>query len=174
MENAKIITLNSNNKYTTISIVNWAKYQGDVNTKCQQRINNGSTTDQHSNKNKEYIYNKTEKKIISLFPEIEIILRRYCERFEINKIARQTESIRAARDLLQEYGLDKVLKAIDAAYEVRVDQYAPMITSLIKLKEKYPDLQAYYKRKYGDKDRAKKNINKDVGVVRNSLGRVVN
>jgi len=42
LEKAKMVTLDSNNKYTTYSIVNWHKYQGGSNN----QINNQVTTDE--------------------------------------------------------------------------------------------------------------------------------
>lgn len=46
LEKEKMITLSSNNKFTTISICNWFQYQSDDNTNRQQPDNNQITTGQ--------------------------------------------------------------------------------------------------------------------------------
>lgn len=63
LENLKIVTLRSNNKYTEISLVNWGKYQVKVET-VTLSSNNGVTTEYQrsntliKNKNKELRNNK--------------------------------------------------------------------------------------------------------------------
>jgi hypothetical protein len=49
LKNAKMVTLTSNNKYSTIYILKWHSYQGNGNTSQQQQSNNKVTL----NKNKE-------------------------------------------------------------------------------------------------------------------------
>jgi len=44
LEDNRLVTLKSNNKYTTISICNWTKYQSDSNTSDEQPGNNAVTT----------------------------------------------------------------------------------------------------------------------------------
>lgn len=53
LENAKMVTLVSNNRFTIISISKWSGYQQDGNTLAEQRGNNAVTTGEHYNKNKE-------------------------------------------------------------------------------------------------------------------------
>lgn len=55
---AKMITLSSNNKYSTFSICNWEKFQSVDNS----TDNNAITTRYHSNKNKELRKKEKEKK----------------------------------------------------------------------------------------------------------------
>ncbi len=66
LERQQLISIESNNRYSTITICNWNKYQStdnnqkDLNsTARQQPRNNHATTTQHSNKNKKE--NKKEK-----------------------------------------------------------------------------------------------------------------
>ena len=49
LQTAKMVTLSSNNKYTTISICNWERYSGFGNTSSNNKV----TTRSHSNNNKQ-------------------------------------------------------------------------------------------------------------------------
>jgi len=75
LKNAKMITLSSNNKYTTFRICKWEDYQGNGNTKGQQPDNNQITTRQHSNKNKEVrsknitTISEVDKKLLTILNE---------------------------------------------------------------------------------------------------------
>lgn len=65
LENAKMVTQVSNNRFTTILILNWRKYQGNGNTSREQQSNNKVTL----NKNKrirEYntTYSVVEKELL--------------------------------------------------------------------------------------------------------------
>lgn len=60
LKKAEMITTTSNNQFTVISICNWKKYQLGINKPRQQRINNESTTNQHSYKNKDIRIKKEE------------------------------------------------------------------------------------------------------------------
>lgn len=67
LEKAKMTTLSSNNKFSTISICNWSKYQANDNS----ADNNGATTAQHSYKNirnKEYIDSTSLELLKKEFP----------------------------------------------------------------------------------------------------------
>jgi len=170
LKNLQICTLEPNNKYTTISILNWHKYQ-------ENRTADRTTIEQqaeHSNKKNttriKNIYNKNENQIIQIHPEVKEIIGHYMEVYGIKTLSKQTENIRAARDLLQDYGLDKVLKAIDMAHEASGQEYAPMIGNLSKLKEKYSDLRLWYKRHHQDPEEEKVD---EIGEVRSSLGKVI-
>lgn len=68
---AKMITLSANTRYSTISICKWNEYQGTVNTKRQQPVNNGSTTNQHSIKKLEAKASNKELKNSNLILEKE-------------------------------------------------------------------------------------------------------
>jgi DNA-binding transcriptional regulator YhcF (GntR family) len=56
LKSAKMITLTSNNRYSTIYILNWHSYQEPVNTSRQQLVNNRATL----NKNRELRNNNVE------------------------------------------------------------------------------------------------------------------
>lgn len=49
-----LVTLSSNNKYTTVSVLKWAKYQPDTKTVTQGGNNKVTTKEQQSNTKQEY------------------------------------------------------------------------------------------------------------------------
>lgn len=50
LESSRLVTLSSNNRFTTVSICKWSQYQGNGNTKGEQQSNNKVTTgEQRSN-----------------------------------------------------------------------------------------------------------------------------
>lgn len=81
LKNAEMVTLVSNNKYTTISICNWEKYQGYSNTKDEQQSNNKVTTnEQQSNtliriKNKEKETITKERNTAGIYNENSIVFQ---------------------------------------------------------------------------------------------------
>lgn len=82
LEKLNTIDLNSNNKMTVVTVVNWGKYQLDENETCQQNNNNVTTKEQQSNTNKN-IKNNKNISIYSIFdnysenPELRQALRDY-------------------------------------------------------------------------------------------------
>jgi hypothetical protein len=151
--------------------VNWNKYQSEDNNKDNNKITTGQQQDNTKQELRiKNTYNEKEKQIIQIHPEIEKVIGHYMKVYGIKTLSKQTENIRAARDLLQDYGLDKVLKAIDMAHEASGQEYAPMIGNLSKLKEKYSDLRLWYKRHHRDQEEEQVD---EIGEVRNSLGKVI-
>lgn len=164
----------TNQYYSTIYILNWHKYQDKPTQEPKQEPianrNESETKAKHNkNKNIDNIYNANEKKIISIFPEVVPILEHYKKTYGVATIPRQLENIRAARTLLQDYGLEAVIKAIDLAYKASSQKYAPMIGDLIKLKDKYSDLRSWHKRNGGQDPKEEENI----GEIKNALGKVI-
>ncbi len=61
---------------------------------------------------------------------------------------------RAAQDLLDLMGSEKLLRTIDYAAAIRSDQFAPTITTPYQLKEKLAQLTAYYQKSTNKKPNA--------------------
>lgn len=162
----------TNQYFSTIYILNWHKYQDNPHKQPKQEVKrkrNESETKAVHNKNKNK-NNTNEKKITKIFPEVDQIIEHYKKIYGIKTLPKRLENIRAARDLLRDYGLQKVLAAIEVAHQASSEEYAPMIGSLIKLKEKYSDLQLWYKRNHkGDAKKA----DDEIGEIKNSLGKVI-
>jgi hypothetical protein len=53
---------------------------------------------------------------------------------------------KAVEYMLKQLGEEKVLRAIDFCYEIRTDQYAPVITTPYQMKEKWAQIKTYYER----------------------------
>jgi len=67
--------------------------------------------------------------------------------FKLKRIAKQRQT---AHNLVRRYGADGVLSAIDAAYLVRDERYAPQISNLDDLWEKWERLESYFRRRAKD------------------------
>jgi hypothetical protein len=140
LQNLQIVTLDSNNKYTTVSICNWSKYQECSNTSVEQQSNNKVTTEEHSNKNKELRIEKglstnvdklhgNEKinSIIGYWKEvigatiISSLDRRYIWNLLRNKEVKEYFSI--------EDDVERIRKYVDIISEEQDNQYFPMMAS---------------------------------------------
>lgn len=128
----KIINNHSNNKYTTISLLNWSKYNEYKDTSTQS-INNKITTNQQQNNTIQDIKTKDIKTITNVIkefgnPDINEISKYF---LEIMKLPKEDCSIKQSRQywnlLLKEMGIEKLKGLIDLAKQ---DEFmAPNITS---------------------------------------------
>lgn len=171
LEMAKMVTLTSNNKYTTVYICNWEKYQDNDNNQSNNKV---TTEEQQSNTKQEGIYiNKAAKKIVSVFPETSEILRHW----SLTCLFTGEFSLadcRAAKDLMETKGSVAVKKMIVAAFKFRTTKYAPVITSLPKLQEKWDSLDIFLKRRENQpKVDEEEDLKTDLGVVRDFRGKIV-
>jgi len=105
LQKLKIVTLRSNNQYTTISICNWLLYQGNSNTKVGQRSNNGVTTEGHSNKNKELKNREVHKKnqIKLLKNEIELLKGKFPTKDINNELEKANDWLLASGKKYKDY-----------------------------------------------------------------------
>lgn len=78
-------------------------------------------------------------------PEISELVK-YFETKMALKMPQVRYQRRAAQTLIQRHGLQLVLRAVDAAAAARYKEYAPMILSLVELRDKWNKLVAYYQR----------------------------
>ncbi|HSH36025.1 conserved phage C-terminal domain-containing protein [Schnuerera sp.] len=63
LEKMQMISLNSNNKMTVVTIENWRKYQTEDKEAYQQNNNKITTKEQQNNTNKNYKNDKNDKKV---------------------------------------------------------------------------------------------------------------
>lgn len=141
LEKYEMVKTKSTNRKTEFQIINWWKYQG----KESNGKNEVKTREEPSNtlnKNKD-IRIKTTNVGDYGNPQINEVVKCFEENFGFS-LTRKQLNRQAAYRLLNKYGLEKVLKAIKAAYEVQADQYAPGISNLLDLEEKLPRLAKYY------------------------------
>jgi hypothetical protein len=150
---AKMVNRSSNSKFTTFSICNWGKYQQGGNSPS----NNESTTNQQPINNESTLYKeykevkniRTKENVTNVTsygkPEINEILKNFETDMELH-LSRVPQQRRAAQTLLTRHGLPKVLDVIKAASHARGQQYAPVIVSLEDLRDKWNNLEEFYRR----------------------------
>lgn len=109
LKKAKMVNISTNYRYSTISICNWDKYQGDRQQPGQQLVNSSSLTHQHSYKNKNKIKNNT-----NVLVEAQSAYDLYCELFNKNSNTYKLTDKRKTKLKLRikQNGLEQVKEAI--------------------------------------------------------------
>ena len=104
LESVGMVSLNSNNKFTVVTIEKWALYQSDnsesdskVTAEEQQSNNRGTTEEQQSNTNKNVKNDKNDKKIYIVPPELNEAILSF---IEFRKSAKKPMSDRAVTLLI--------------------------------------------------------------------------
>ena len=106
------IEIKSNNKFSVITIVKWAKYQGDleiVNSKTtakQQQDNNTATTGQQQGNTTKEIKKLKKEKNIYICSFFQSVWDEYPKKLGKNKVTK------AAMKQLEEAGMDTVMEAV--------------------------------------------------------------
>lgn len=105
LEKLNMIDLNSNNKMTIVTIVNWGKYQLDENETCQQNNNNVTTKEQQSNTNKNIKNNKNINNIYS-----ESLIKKI-----MSYPGKKTKDTRDKKlpQLIKKYGEEQIIRCIE-------------------------------------------------------------
>lgn len=150
LEKSKMITQESNNKYTVIRICNWKKYQGDDNTNDNSQI---TSRQQPDNTKQELIIENKEN-------STNVLLAKAYGNSELNKMfdywtqqtgtpisSQLTANRRAASNLLRKYGDTKLEQLIKGVALAQDDQYAPRIANFIQLQSKTDELILWGKKK---------------------------
>jgi len=155
LENAKMVTLSSNTRWTKVSICKWSEYQSNGNTKRSQPSNNQVTTSsQPSNtltRSKE-VRSKNITKVIGEVPEVygkpEInnMFDKWNEVIGYKIESNIQRNRNACSNLIKKHGTDGVSKLILGVAKSNEDKYAPRISDFISLQSKYNDLIAWGKR----------------------------
>lgn len=138
------VTYEATKVYTKITIKNWSKYQRKATKEVTYKR---PTSDLQVTTNKEErIKNKENNtKVLGDYgnPQVNEVVKCFEDSFGFT-LTRKQLNRQAAYRLVKKYGLEKVLGAIKAAYEVQEDRYAPGISNLLDLEEKLPRLAKYY------------------------------
>ena len=108
LQDLSMLTLNSDNKKTVVTIANWDKYQGDEGRTYQQNNNNVTTTYQQRDTNNNNNNNNNINKYIYSYLE---------ERWSLPINANIVEDL---DHLVNEYGEEKVKAGIDICLEQNV------------------------------------------------------
>lgn len=146
LEKSKMVDIKADNKKSTISICNWAKWQDTADTLPD---NKPTTNEQQTDTKQEVISKKKEYKTITnvigepVYGNADINL--IVDVFEkaVGKQPRATKQRRAAQTLKQRHGVDRVLKAIEFYTQVRGTPYSPNISTLEDLRDKWVNLETF-------------------------------
>lgn len=149
LQKAKIVTLMSDNKKTTVRICNWKKYQGNDDSTSDNKV---TTNRQQSDTKQELrIKNKENSTNVELAtygkPEINKMFNYWQEKTGVAITARATINRRACNNLIKKYGDEKLRKLIEGVAMAQGDQYAPRIADFAQLQSKVDELIVWGKRK---------------------------
>lgn len=138
LEKAKMVTLSSNNKYTSIRICNWKKYQGNGDTSNDIKV----TSNGHQDDTITIIENRELRNIPTVYgkPEINDMFNYWQETTGLTITARLTPNRRAAANLIKKYGQDRLHRLVDGVAMAQSDQYAPRIADFTQLQNKVDEL----------------------------------
>lgn len=140
LENAEMVTLRSNNKYTIIHICNWSKYQDDDNTTGNNAVTTreqpGNNAVTHNKKKEVRIKNK-ENNIV--FDE----LNNYWSEAGGRKLSDNKTARTAVHKLLKEHSVDEIKFAINGAVYYQGVKYKPQVLSFNSLYEKWDSLSGH-------------------------------
>lgn len=143
LEKAKMVTLSSNNKYTSIYICKWKDFQDSSNTSGNNKVTTGeqlgNTLTRIENKNKEVLLRNTDKPVYGN-TEINELFDYWQETTGIAISSKIKMNRNACNNLLKKNGIDNTKRLIDGVALARADQYAPRIADFIQLQSKLTEL----------------------------------
>jgi hypothetical protein len=159
LESQHMIEVDSNSRYSIITISKWNEYQEKPNstkkispTGTQQQPNSSPTTRQHSNKNKEIeLEINTTNVVLADKPqygnaEINEMFD-YWEELTGNKITSQvTYNRRACSNLIKKHGVSTLKRMIGGVAYSHGERYAPTIANFVQLQAKWDELVVWGKR----------------------------
>ena len=115
------ITIQSTNKFSLVTIVNWDKYQGkddEINQQTNQQINQQSTNNQpttnHIIRNKEYKNIRREEYSVADCEALQNLFNDVCYNFSACRNLTKTR-LEKVRILLSEFALDDIKKVFEKA-----------------------------------------------------------
>ncbi len=139
-------------KYRVITILNWDKYQTEDSKSDNKRTTDEQQADTYKNDNN--VKNVRKSSRVASLPGVTTFkspadeINQVIDSFKgvnpnyMNFFKRTAERM-AASDLIQSYGLSKVLETTDVLPQVITKPYAPRITSPSQLREGYAKLAAF-------------------------------
>lgn len=149
LQKAKMITLDSNTRYSKIHICNWDKHQVSVNSP----VNNRATTGQQQGNTLTISREVENKEILSKDnmvtygnPEINEMFTYWQETTGLPITAKQQANRRACNNLLKKHGLDNLKRLVDGVAQSQNDQYAPRIADFAQLQSKTNELLVWGKK----------------------------
>ncbi len=150
LENAKMVTLVSNNRFTTIYICNWSSYQGDGNTSGNNAVTSEEHQRYHSNKKTHTRREKEEepefktnfkqgkKKTGNLISQAKEICQLFTEHTGGSYL--NTIHIEAIVGLLEQHGIDSVRDTAQFALTLKPKEYQVQIRKPVDLADHWPKI----------------------------------
>lgn len=148
LENANMVTLVSNNKYTSITICKWKEYQGDGDTKRKQLSDIKVTSNGHQSDTLTRIENRELRNIPTVYgkPELNELFEYWEQTTGIPIISKIKANRNACNNLFKKHGLISVKKLIDGVVQSQNDKYAPRISDFCSLQSKLNELMVWGKK----------------------------
>lgn len=159
LEKAKMVTLDSNTKWSRISICKWLDYQSVGNTKREQQSNNKVTTkEQQSNTltRSKKVRSKNNTKVLGETPtygnpEINDLFSKWSEIIGYEIASNKQNNRNACNNLLKKHGKDKLEQLLRGVALSQTDKYAPRISDFVSLQSKLSELLSWGKRQSSTK-----------------------
>lgn len=149
LEKAKMVTLSSNNKYTTIHICKWRDYQGNGNSTGNTSSNNKVTTKGQQSNTLIRTKNKELRNMTTSYgkPEINDMFDYWQETTGLPITAKVKLNRNACNNLIKKHGEENLKRLIEGVSQAQGDQYAPRIANFVQLQSKVDDLILWGKKK---------------------------
>lgn len=147
LEKHKMAVIKSDNKKTTVYICNWHKFQA---TNDNSAVNKPSTNRQQTVTKQEERkrIKKVNTKVLTVDkrnPEITNLISHFEKTVGI--MQRKSFQIMAASELIKQHGFERSVGAINAVAASKDQQYAPVISNLEDLRDKWVKLEVFWQRK---------------------------
>lgn len=159
LEKAKMVTLDSNTRWSTISICKWNDYQDNGNTKREQPSNNQVTTSSQPSNTLTRIRevrSKNNTKVLGETPiygkpEINEMFIEWNEIVGYEISSNKQNNRNACSNLLKKYNKDKLQQLLKGVSMSQSDKFAPRISDFVSLQSKLSELLAWGKRQSSTK-----------------------
>lgn len=150
LEDNRLVTLKSNNRFTDIHICNWSKYQSAGNTFSNNTVTTGeqqsnNTVTLNKNKKEEVRSNSKELATPRTYgnPEINEMFVYWEQVIGYKILANVRANRNACSNLVKKHGVDGVRRLVDGVSLAKQDQFAPRIADFAQLQSKYNELVSW-------------------------------
>ena len=146
LEKAKMVTSTATSKKTTIRICNWNIYQGNGNQSGNNKVTTKQQQSNTLNKNKDIRLKNSSKELTTADVEINEMFNYWLQVTGTAVTSNLEKNKRAIKSLLKVHGIENVKRMIAGAGYAQTKDYAPQISSFIKLADKWDDLVVWGKK----------------------------
>ena len=134
LEKAKMVTLVSNNKYSTITICKWKEYQSANDNKSDNKMTTGRQQDDTLTRIENKRIKKNNTKVLFGTPDINEIIDYWNKATELPINSKVPLNRANAKTLLGRRSVAEIKQLIDGAVRANMDQYSGLrISNIIEL-----------------------------------------